>query len=84
MTYFNISCHALSSKSLQTTYIPICYILFELPYFKVPIWFKFDHQLGKQEYLDIIKKIEEYGFHVSASSCDMAKSNQSLAKVWIL
>ena len=48
--------------------------------FKLPIWFKFDHQLGKQEYLDIIKKIEEYGFHVVASSCDMAKANQSLAK----
>ena len=29
--------------------------------FKVPIWYRYDHQLGKKEYLDIIKKIESQG-----------------------
>ena len=48
--------------------------------FKIPIWYRYDTQLGKKEYLDIVKKIEEQGFHVVSTSCDMAKSNQSLAK----
>ena len=48
--------------------------------FKIPIWYRYDTQLGKKEYLEIVKKIEEQGFHVVSTSCDMAKSNQSLAK----
>ena len=47
--------------------------------YKIPIWYRYDHVLRKTEYLDIITKIENAGFHVVSSTCDMAKSNQSLA-----
>ena len=48
--------------------------------FKIPIWYKYDHVLGKKEYLDIVEKMETLGFHVVSTSCDMARSNQKLAK----
>ena len=48
--------------------------------FKIPIWYKYDHVLGKKEYLDIVEKLESLGFHVVSTSCDMARSNQKLAK----
>ena len=47
--------------------------------FKIPIWYKYDHVLGKKEYLDIVEKMETLGFHVVSTSCDMARSNQKLA-----
>ena len=47
--------------------------------FQIPIWYRYDHVLGKNEYLGIIKKIEDKGFHVTSTTCDMAKSNQKLA-----
>ena len=47
--------------------------------FKIPIWYKYDHVLGKKEYLDIVEKMETLGFNVVSTSCDMARSNQKLA-----
>ena len=49
--------------------------------FKIPIWYRYDHVLGKNELLEIISKIELAGFHVCSVTCDMAKSNQKLAKM---
>ena len=48
--------------------------------FQIPIWYKFDCTLEKTEYLDIVKKIEKKGFHVASTTCDNARSNQTLAK----
>ena len=47
--------------------------------FKIPIWYRYDSTLKQPEYFDIIKKIELAGFHVVSTTCDNAKSNQSLA-----
>ena len=48
--------------------------------FKIPIWYRYDSVLEKDEFLSIIEKIESQGFHVVAATCDMAKSNQKLSK----
>ena len=48
--------------------------------FQIPIWYKFNTTLEKDEYLDIVKKIEAKGFHVASTTCDMARTNQTLAK----
>ena len=48
--------------------------------FKIPIWYRYDHVLGKKELLDIITKIESHGFHTVSVTCDMARSNQKLGK----
>ena len=47
---------------------------------KIPIWYRFDKALEKSELFEIIKKIEEAGFHVKSIVCDMGPKNQGLAK----
>ncbi len=47
---------------------------------KIPIWFKFGFGLTKQEYLNIVGKLTEVGFHVVSSTCDMGPKNRGLAK----
>ena len=48
--------------------------------FKLPIWYKFDYQMTPEELFNIIKCVEEAGFHVVAVTSDMGPSNQGLAK----
>ena len=46
---------------------------------KIPIWFRFDTALNKEELFKIITKIEEVGYHVKTITCDMGTKNQGLA-----
>ena len=48
--------------------------------FKIPIWFRYDSILPKEELLEIITKIESHGFQVISITGDTARSNQKLAK----
>ncbi len=47
---------------------------------KIPVWFKYGFGLTKQEYLNIIGKLTDIGFHVISSTCDMGPKNRGLAK----
>ena len=47
---------------------------------KIPIWFRFDKALGKDELFEIIEKVESAGYHVKSIVCDMGPKNRGLAK----
>ena len=47
--------------------------------FKIPIWYRFDTILRKEELLSIMEKIESLGYHIVSMTCDMHKSNQKLS-----
>ena len=46
---------------------------------KIPIWFRFDTALNKDELFKIITKIEEVGYNVKTITCDMGPKNRGLA-----
>ena len=46
---------------------------------KIPIWYRFDTALDKDELFKIITKVEEVGYNVKTITCDMGPKNRGLA-----
>ena len=46
---------------------------------KIPIWYRFDTTLDKEELFEIIKKVEDAGYHVKTITCDQGPKNRGLA-----
>ena len=48
--------------------------------YKIPIWYRMDTTLGPQEFRNIIRRIQNSGYHVISVSTDMHPGNQGLAR----
>ena len=46
---------------------------------KIPIWYRFDTTLDKEELFKIITEVEESGYHVKTVTCDQGPKNRGLA-----
>ena len=46
---------------------------------KIPIWYRFDTTLDKEELFKIITKVEDAGYHVKTVTCDQGPKNRGLA-----
>ena len=47
--------------------------------FKMPVWFRYDTALKKEELFEIIKQVESFGLHVVSLTSDMGPDNRALA-----
>ena len=48
--------------------------------FKLPVWYRYDTALKKDELFEIIQELESLGYHVVSLTSDMGPDNRALAK----